>query len=135
LWELLSIGERVRRGIAILSLTFAWLCANGAIWDLAQVLAWGRMFAGYSSTLSVGDALRATLDPAKACELCVGVAKAKEQSATSTPAANSEAAKLVLAMETETLVVSAPAPSAWLVRAEVTPPDWREAVPVPPPRD
>lgn len=124
----------MRRLVATLSLTFAWLCANGAIWDLAQVFAWGRMFAGYTSALSLGAALRETLDPAKACELCVGVAKAKEQSSQAMPAANPDSAKLVLAMETEVLVISAPLRREWPVTPHVLPGEWREAVPLPPPR-
>jgi hypothetical protein len=124
----------MRRGFAVLSLAFAWLCANGAIWDLAQVLAWGRMFAGYSSTLSVSAALRETLDPAKACELCVGVAKAKEQSSQTLPAASPEVVKLVLALESELLVVSAPSLGEWPLPPWPSMAEWCDPVPVPPPR-
>ncbi len=92
------------------------------------------MFVGYSSSLSVGAALRETLDPAKACELCVGVAKAKEQSAQSLPSGPRDAAKLVLAVETETVTVRAPAPRDWPGQTEVIFSEWRAAVPVPPPR-
>ena len=56
----------------------AWLCANGALLDLVQVFAWSRMFAGYTQTMTVGAALRETFDPAKPCELCLGVADAKD---------------------------------------------------------
>ena len=124
----------MRRAVAILSLTFAWLCANGAIWDLAQVFAWGKMFVGYSSTLTVGAALRETLDPAKSCELCVGVAKAKEQSTQNLPSGPRDAAKLVLAVEAEVMTLLAPAPQDWPGQAEPTLSEWRAAVPVPPPR-
>lgn len=124
----------MRRAVAILSLLFAWLCANGAIWDLAQVAAWGKMFAGYSATLSVGAALRETLDPAKACELCLGVAKAKEQTTQRMPSSTQDATKLVLAIETEAVAVCAPAVQRWPVRTQPVRSEWRAAVPVPPPR-
>lgn len=124
----------MRRRVAILSLAFAWLCANGAIWDLAQVLVWGKMFATYSTTLSVGAALRATLDPAQACELCVGVATAKEQSSQTLPGSTGPATKLVLALEADAVVLSAPAPRAWPLPAVATLTEWHESVPVPPPR-
>ena len=52
----------MRRKFAVLSLAFAWLCANGAIWDAAQVVAWAKMFAGYAQTLSVSAALEETFD-------------------------------------------------------------------------
>ena len=44
---------RVQRRFAITSLIFAWICANGAVWDAVQVFAWARMFAGYAHTLPV----------------------------------------------------------------------------------
>jgi hypothetical protein len=124
----------MRRKFAVLSLAFAWLCANGAIWDLAQVVAWGKMFAGYSSTLSVGAALRETLDPAKACELCAGVAKAKESSGQTLPSASRDGAKLVLALESDSLVVRPPESREWTTSPLRGIREWCDAVPVPPPR-
>ena len=67
-----------QRTFAIASLIFAWICANGAVWDAVQVFAWARMFAGYAHTLPVRAALRETFDPGKPCEICMAVAKAKE---------------------------------------------------------
>ena len=37
------------------------------------------MFAGYAETMSAGEALSATLDPAKKCTLCKHIAAAKDQ--------------------------------------------------------
>lgn len=124
----------MRRSLAVISLLFAWLCANGAIWDLAQVFAWGKMFVGYSTTLPVGAALRETLDPAKACELCVGVATAKAQSSQKLPSVDRDGVKLVLALEGATVTVPVPASPAWPRLAEPARVEWRPAVPVPPPR-
>jgi hypothetical protein len=68
----------VRRTVAITSLLFAWLCANGALLDAVQVFAWGKMFAENARSQPLGAALRATFDPAKPCQFCLGVAAAKE---------------------------------------------------------
>ena len=123
------------RRVAIASLLFAWICANGALWDAVQVFAWARMFAGYTQTMTLADAARETLDPAKPCEICVQVAKAKETERRQVPqTVERSAKKLVLACE---------APVKFLF--EIAPPEWREAparvalvrtepVPVPPPR-
>lgn len=91
----------MRRLLAVSFLVLGWLCANGALWDVMQVAAWGRMFAGYSATMPLGEALRATLDPAKPCEMCVGIAKAKDETAKrALPNEQTAAAKFVLALPT-----------------------------------
>src|SRR5581483_10646706 len=73
----------------IAALLLAWLCANGAVWNLAQAVAWTRMFADYTQTLTVGEALRETFDPQKPCPLCVAVQQARaadhEQNPASAP--------------------------------------------------
>lgn len=125
----------MRRSVAIVSLFFAWLCANGAIWDVVQVVAWTRMFAGYTGSLSVRDALRETFDPAKPCDLCVVVAKAKAPEQTSTPQSTERATqKLTLACDSAELTVFVSPDRAW---PEMGPPvAFRrvEPVPLPPPR-
>jgi hypothetical protein len=75
----------------------AWLCANGVIWEAMQVAAWGKMFAGYSESMSFSQALRETLDPAKPCDMCVGIAKAKSEAEKKLPSPEQQtAAKFVL---------------------------------------
>ncbi|MBK9991517.1 MAG: hypothetical protein IPP19_12465 [Verrucomicrobia bacterium] len=69
----------MRRRFALLSLLTAWLLATGSQWDAVQVFAWARMFTGYVSTMSVGQALEETFDAEKPCSLCCAVSKAKEQ--------------------------------------------------------
>ena len=68
----------MRQTLSITCLLFAWLCANGALLDAVQVFAWGKMFAENVRTEPLGEALRATFDPAKPCQFCLGVAAAKE---------------------------------------------------------
>jgi hypothetical protein len=69
----------MRRRLAIFSLLTAWLLATGSQWDFVQVFAWGRMFAGYVQTMSVGEALAETFDADKPCSLCCAVREAKQQ--------------------------------------------------------
>lgn len=69
----------MRRRLAIFSLLTAWLLATGSQWDVVQVFAWGRMFAGYVQTMSVREALAETFDADKPCSLCCAVREAKQQ--------------------------------------------------------
>lgn len=125
----------VRRHVAIASLCFAWICANGAIWDAAQVFAWGKMFAGYAQTMGLAEALRETFDPAKPCEMCVGVANAKETARQQLPqAVERSAEKLILALHASAPIVLLNSPDPWPAVLASAAPVRRESVPVPPPR-
>jgi hypothetical protein len=125
----------VRRRIATFSLLFAWVCANGAIWDAVQVFAWGKMFAGYSQTMSVSAALRATFDPEKPCEMCVGVATAKETAKQQLPQSVEQSAeKLQLAIQSSSVIVFETSATPWPATLASAAPVRSEAVPVPPPR-
>ncbi len=126
----------MRRTLAITSLLFAWLCANGALLDAVQVFAWGKMFAENARTQPLGAALRATFDPAKPCEFCLGVAAAKETAQQQLPGSVDHASteKLVLALHLSTRPFFV-APSAdWPVTLASVPPSRTEPVPLPPPR-
>ncbi|HVS51642.1 MAG TPA: hypothetical protein VHD62_04745 [Opitutaceae bacterium] len=122
------------RRLAFVSLLAAWLCANGAVWNVAQAFAWSRMFAGYARTLSVGAALRETFDPAKPCPLCRAVQKARADQEGRQPAAAFDPSRLDLAHEPAVALVLArpaiswPRPHAFAASAR------REPVPLPPPR-
>jgi hypothetical protein len=126
----------VRRSLAIVSLTFAWLCANSAIWDAAQLVAWAKMFAGYAQTLSVSAALEETFDASKPCDLCRNVAKAKETEQKQAPQTIEQAVagKLLLACETPARVVIEVPFADWPDAPSRTAPTRTERVPVPPPR-
>jgi hypothetical protein len=43
--------------------------ATGSQWDLVQVIAWGRMFTGYSNEMSLTDAAKKTFS-GELCSLC-----------------------------------------------------------------
>jgi hypothetical protein len=126
----------VRKNLSIASLLLAWLCANGALLDAVQVFAWGKMFAGYTGTMSVTAALRATFDPAKPCELCVTVAAAKDTAQKQLPSQVERAAadKLLLALHSVARPVFVSPPADWPAALASAAPSRTEPVPLPPPR-
>lgn len=126
----------MRRSVAIASLALAWLCANGAVWDVVQVFAWGRMFANYAQTLSFAAAARETLDPNKPCELCTTVAKAKSAESKQAPqsVAPVAAGKFLFACPSPARFVFVSPPADWPHALASAAPSRTEPVPVPPPR-
>jgi hypothetical protein len=124
------------RRLASISLLAAWLCASGAMLDVAQVVAWTRMFAGYARTESIVAAARETFDPGKPCALCRAVSKARDaccdRRAPAVPSAGAE--KMVLILERASPFVASPEPTAWPERAPAHAPVREADVPVPPPR-
>ncbi len=52
--------------------------ATGSQWDLAQVIAWGRMFAGYAQEMSLTAAVQKTFSGTK-CRLCEVAQRGKQQ--------------------------------------------------------
>lgn len=114
---------------------FAWFCANGAIWDLAQVFAWTKMFAGYSESMPLAAAVSATFDPGKPCNLCRAIAKAKKSDRQELPRLTEKASgKLILAIETSPELRLNVPPAVWPeLEATSTAAGFRR-VPVPPPR-
>lgn len=126
----------MRRTLAITSLLFAWLCANGALLDAVQVFAWGKMFTENARTLPLREALAATFDPAKPCEFCLGVAAAKETAKQQLPSSVEHASteKLLLALHTSTPPFFISPSAAWPVTLASVPPSRTDPVPLPPPR-
>lgn len=125
----------MKKRLPSIALIFAWLCANGALLDAVQVLAWGKMFAGYAESSSVMEALSRTFDPAKPCSLCVKVKAARAVAKQQLPAAvEASSEKLLLALHRPAVIVS-PAPRDAWPRVLSGPLIVRhEPVPVPPPR-
>lgn len=115
------------------SLLSAWLCASGAMLDVAQVIAWGHMFADYTRTESLVAAARETFDPGKPCAICRAVSQAREASApTALRVGGSE--KLVLISEVPAEFVTRDEPPAWPAMGAGRPEARTSDVPVPPPR-
>jgi hypothetical protein len=125
----------MRRTLALTSLFVACLCAIGSVWDVVQVFAWTRMFAGYAAELPVGAALRATFDPAKPCEICRAVARAKATEQRQAPAPVEHAAeKLLLACDAPANLLFLRSRPEWPPAPAESGPQRPAAVPVPPPR-
>jgi len=60
----------VRRNFSIGCLIFAWLCANGALWNTVQVVGWAKMIRNYSNKMPMAKALEVTFDGSAPCDLC-----------------------------------------------------------------
>lgn len=125
----------VRRRFAIVSLLTAWLLATGSQWDAVQVFAWARMFTGYVSTMSVGQALEETFDADKPCALCCAVSQAKQQEKKELPNEVRLREKIVLVFQPVPILLAA-AQDIKIWEAPVREPlsTDRSAPPVPPPR-
>jgi hypothetical protein len=127
--------EPLNRRLPSIALLLAWVCANGALLDAAQLLAWAKMFHGYAAVLPVGQALAKTFDPANSCRSCVRIAAARRAAREQLPAAiELSAEKLTLAVHRAAVFTPrAPAPD-WPEPGSLHGPSRVEAVPVPPPR-
>ncbi len=127
----------MRRNLSIGCLLFAWLCANGALWNVVQVVAWARMFHDYSQQLSVVKALQRTFDGSAPCALCHLSQSAQDAARDQLPrdaAFGGGGEKLLLVSEgVPALVVTAP-DFAWPGVANAAGLTRTESVPVPPPR-
>ncbi|MBL9186604.1 MAG: hypothetical protein JNK23_03915 [Opitutaceae bacterium] len=125
----------MRKKFAIFSLLFAWLCANGALLDGVQVFAWAKMFAGYAKVMPAAEALRVTFDPMKPCDMCLGIASAKETAKQQLPHSPERAAeKLLIAYHATSVLIVPQMPDQWPAALASAGPNRVEKVPVPPPR-
>jgi hypothetical protein len=123
------------RRLASISLLGAWLCASGAMLDIAQVAAWTRMFAGYARTEPIAEAARETFDPGRPCAICRAVSKARDacdRHGPAVPSAGTE--KMVLIFERASPFVVVAGPRSWPATLSALAPVRLGDVPVPPPR-
>ncbi len=102
----------MRRILSIVSLLLAWLCANGAVWNAVQAVAWAKMFHDYSQIMPAAKALRITFDGSAPCRLCHIAQKAQDTAREQLPrdtALGGGMEKLLLISESApTVVVTAP---------------------------
>lgn len=122
------------RRLPAISLLCAWLCASGAMLDIAQAFAWTRMFTGYKRSESVVAAFRDTFDPARPCALCCALRRARqtEGQAPAVPAAGGD--RMILILDRPEVFVAEAPERAWpnVHQAQAAAPACD--VPVPPPR-
>ncbi len=103
--------------------------------DLTQVFAWARMFGGYARSESVMAAARDTFDPARPCELCQAVSRAREAASSQAPAPRTQGAeKMLLILERPSAFLISRPQEAWPVAAHACPVARASDVPVPPPK-
>ena len=128
----------MRRIFAISALCLAWLFANGAAWNLVQVVAWAKMFRDYSQVSPVREALRETLEGAASLLLAAapaaqdGAKTAREQLPKSDAFGAGD--RLVLAWQPVPPVVLIAPNAVWPGLVHEAGRIRTDAVPVPPPR-
>lgn len=124
----------MRQKLQLCVLLIAWFVATGSAWDLVQVFAWGRMFAGYAQTMTLTDAAESTFDADKPCQLCRAVAQAKQQQQSTLPEGRADTKIILLFQPATPVVYLSPARESW-PRGDVIPVSAeRGAPPCPPPR-
>ena len=127
----------MRRRLSIGCLLFAWLCANGALWNVVQVVAWAKMYHDYSQVMPAARALQITFDGTAPCALCRMSQSAEETAKQQLPheaALGSGMEKLLLVAESLPVVVVTAPDLVWPGIVHDAGPTRTEVVPVPPPR-
>lgn len=126
----------MRRRLSIAALCFAWLCANGAIWNVVQVVAWARMIHDYARVMPATRAVQLALSGEAPCDVCNFVDTARGATRHELPreAAPAAADKLVLVLQTAAPIFLSCPDSTWPPIGDFSGSVRREPVPLPPPR-
>lgn len=126
----------VRRKLSIACLLCAWVCANGVVWNVVQVVAWTKMVHDYSQVMPLAQALKVTFSGEAPCDLCHISQSAEETARQQLPhdvlGAGQE--KFVLACALPVPLILLSPDSAWPGVDHDAGLTRTEAVPVPPPR-
>jgi len=126
----------VRRKISLICLLTAWLCANGVVWNVVQVVGWAKMIHDYSDVMPVAKAIKLTFSGEAPCNFCRVAESGKDQ-------ADQQLPHEVLGSATERILFVADCtPLEVVVATDFTWPGLvheagltrTAAVPVPPPR-
>lgn len=127
----------MRRPISTTCLLLAWLCANGAVWNVVQVVAWAKMFHDYSQVMPVTAALELTFDGSAPCDMCLiaqGGQDAARQQLPAEAALGGGMEKIVLLADHVPAPVLVAPDTVWPGPVHEAGLMRTEAVPVPPPR-
>lgn len=132
----ISLAPAVRRKFSIACLLTAWVCANGLVWNVVQVVAWARMFQQFSQVMPAAQALRVTFSGEAPCALCKLSQTAHDTERKQLPpeAALGASDKLLLACDASAPIILLRPDAAWPGAGPATGLTRPEAVPVPPPR-
>lgn len=127
----------MRRKLSLACLLAAWLCANGVVWNVVQVVGWAKMFHDYAKVMPVSQALRVTFDGSASCHFCSIAEKGSDTTREQTPQSaplGSGLDKLLLAADFAGDFEFTPATTTWPDALPADARSRRERVPVPPPR-
>lgn len=127
----------MRRHVSIGCLLLAWLCANGAVWDVVQVVAWAKMFHTYSQVMPATEALALTFDGSAPCDMCTIAQDGRDSARSQLPgdaSLGSGPEKILLIADWGPTAVLIPADSTWPGLVHEAGLLRTETVPVPPPR-
>lgn len=126
----------MRRRLSFAALVLAWLCANGAIWNAVQVVAWAKMISDYSRVMPMTRAIRITFDGSAPCTLCVMTEQARDAAREQLPQETTLGAteKLLLTFQPAPVFVLTAPESAWPSNGDLTGLTRTDPVPLPPPR-
>jgi hypothetical protein len=127
----------VRRTLSTTCLLLAWLCANGAVWNVVQVVAWTKMFHDYSQVMPATEALALTFDGSAPCDLCHISQDAQDTARQQLPAdaaLGGSVEKILLIADCAPVAVLVAPDFAWPGLVHEAGLTRTDAVPVPPPR-
>lgn len=115
----------------------AWLCANGALWNVVQVVGWAKMIHDYSERMPAAKAWEITFDGSAPCPFCHLSQNAEDTARKQMPRdadLGNGIEKILLVSEAVPAVVVAEPESCWPGVAHDAGLIRTEAVPVRPPR-
>lgn len=127
----------MRRRFTIFALCFAWFCANGAAWNLVQLVGWTKMLHDNAQVMSLAQAVQTTFDGSKPCNFCLisqAAQKAARDQEPVTAALGDANGKIVLIAEFAPAFEMAAPVTDWPGLVHETGSLRTDAVPVPPPR-
>jgi len=126
----------VRRHFSVACLLLAWLCANGAVWNVVQVVGWTKMLRDNSRVMTLAQALEVTFDGSTACKFCHLAEQGQDASRDAQPstAPDASADKILLIAECVPAPVLFAPGNSWPGATDASGRLRTEAVPVPPPR-
>ena len=128
----------MRRRLSIFALCIAWLCANGALWNVVQVVGWAQMLRDYSTVMPAAKAIEITFNGSAPCKFC-HMSQSAEDTARQQLPRDAELGGgmekiLLVAGDAVAVVVTAP-DQTWPGVANDAGQTRTESVPVPPPRN
>ena len=128
----------MRRRLSLFALCLAWLCANGALWNVVQVVGWAKMLHDYSAVMPTARAMKITFDGSAPCDLCHLSQSAEDTARQQLPRdaeLGSGMEKLLLVTGDAVAVVVTAPDLAWPGIVNDAGLTRTESVPVPPPRN